>query len=460
MPWTATQALKTALISLYLQGDMAAAIYYGSIVGNGKVEAGEPEAGIKYCETAIQTAGTVKDMGFPFMAYEGKARGLIALHQNAEAKQVLEEAIRQAQAQNALAAEAQLLVVRGKQEATANPQQAIKDLGAAIDFCKQHRFHHALAWGTFELAIVYRDHGDFAQAERYAATAERETEALEDKYHLPEDLALMAGLAAKAGRTRAADSLYRRAEDVTEGLLGSMPSRQVEGSLIGALSNIYVGHFSLAATKLKNTNEAYEVLETARGRTIADALRSEPVRPAPTDPITDDARKEVNRVQLALLHEANSSQRANLLERLFQAEQVLAPVEQPRSRLQQAAIRAQPVGLVTLQQSLRPDEVILEYVLDELRSYCLHITHTSAAVTVLPAARKRIEHLVETYVADVRLKKSNAETGKDLYSLLVRPIPGLESKSRLIIVPDGKLHLLPFSSLSDSQGRYLLESTS
>ena len=141
-----------------------------------------------------------------------------------------------------------------------DPQQAIKDLGAAIDFCKQHRFHHALAWGTFELATVYRDHGDFAQAERYAATAERETEALEDKYHLPEDLALMADLAAKAGRTRAADSLYRRAEDVTEGLLGSMPSRQVEGSLIGALSNIYVGHFSLAATKLKNTNEAYEVL--------------------------------------------------------------------------------------------------------------------------------------------------------------------------------------------------------
>jgi hypothetical protein len=52
VPWTATQALKTVLISLYLQGDMAAAIHYGSIVGNGKVEAGEPEAGIKYCETA------------------------------------------------------------------------------------------------------------------------------------------------------------------------------------------------------------------------------------------------------------------------------------------------------------------------------------------------------------------------------------------------------------------------
>ena len=49
--------------------------------------------------------------------------------------------------------------------------------------------------------------------------------------------------------------------------------------------------------------------------------------------------------------------------------------------------------------------MILEYVLDDLSSYGLHITHTSAAVTVLPAARKRIEHLIETYVADVRLKK-------------------------------------------------------
>jgi len=123
---------------------------------------------------------------------------------------VLDEAIRQAQEQNALAAEAQLLVVRGKQEATVDPQQAINDLRAATDFCKQHRFHHALAWGTFELATVYRDQGNLAQAERYAATAERETEALEDKCHLPEDLALMADLAARAGRAGAADSLPTR----------------------------------------------------------------------------------------------------------------------------------------------------------------------------------------------------------------------------------------------------------
>jgi CHAT domain-containing protein len=237
-----------------------------------------------------------------------------------------------------------------------------------------------------------------------------------------------------------------------------MPSRQIEGSLIGALSNIYIGHFSLAATKLKDTNEAFQVLETARGRSIADTLRGDPAHPVRADPISEAAGKEVSRIQLALLHEANPGERASLLERLFQAEQVLTPLGKPDSRLQQATIRAHPVRLGTLQRSLRPDEMILEYVLDEPSSFCLHVTRTGAAVTMLPAGRKRIEELADRYLAEVRSKESNAETGENLYSLLVRPIPAVDSKSRLIIVPDGELHLLPFGSLPDPRGRYFLES--
>jgi len=140
---------------------------------------------------------------------------------------------------------------------------------------------------------------------------------------------------------------------------------------------------------------------------------------------------------------------------LFQAEQVLTPAAKPKSRLQQAAIRAHPVGLVTLQRSLRPEEMILEYVLDEPSSFCLHISRTSAAVTVLPAGRRRIEDLVERHVAEIRSKKSTTETGENLYSLLVQPMRGLESKSRVIIVRDGKLHLVSFGSLEGASGAIL-----
>ncbi len=259
---------------------------------------------------------------------------------------------------------------------------------------------------------------------------------------------------AKRGEFAEAEAFYERAADVVEGLLINVPSRQVESSLIATESQLYLGHFSVAATKLRDIKKAYEVLETARGRSIADALRSGPVHSLRTDQITEAAQKEVTRIQLALLHDTNRSQRETLLERLFQAEQVLAPVGKPKSRLQQAAIRARPVGLTTLRKSLRPDEMVLEYVLDEPNSFCLHITRSGAAVTVLPAGRKRVEDLVEKYLA----RKRGAESGQNLYSSLLQPIPGQESKSRLIIVPDGKLHLLPFDSLTDERGRYFLES--
>jgi tetratricopeptide (TPR) repeat protein len=242
-------------------------------------------------------------------------------------------------------------------------------------------FRHAFAWSAFELANVYRDEGDLDSAQKYVTEAIGAMQEVQDKYHLPGHLALLADLEAKRGEFTQAEALYERATDVVEGLLINVPSRQVESSLIATKSQLYLGHFGLAATKLRDTNKAYEVLETARGRSIADALRSQPVRTVRMDPITEGAQKEVTRIQLALLHETNRNQRANLPERLFQAEQVLAPAGEPKSRLQQAAMHARHVGLTTLRRSLQPDEKVLEYVLDEPSSFCLHITHTSAGVT-------------------------------------------------------------------------------
>jgi vacuolar-type H+-ATPase subunit E/Vma4 len=286
------------------------------------------------------------------------------------------------------------------------------------------------------LASVYRNQGDLDDAQKYATQAIEAMQEVQDKYHLPLHLALLADLEAKSANLGEADMLYGQATDVVEGLLVNVPSRQVESSLIARESQLYLGHFSLAVTQLTDVNKAYEILETARGRSIADALRSPPVRPVRTDPITQAAEKELNRIQLALLRETNRNERENLLERLFEAEQVLAPAGKPKTRLQQAAIRAHPVDLARIRRSLRSDEMVLEYVLDEPNSFCLHITRSGAAITVLPSGRKLVEDLVEKYLTEVRSRKGGAETGENLYSMLLQLIPGQESRARLIIVAD------------------------
>jgi hypothetical protein len=51
------------------------------------------------------------------------------------------------------------------------------------------------------------------------------------------------------------------------------------------------------------------------------------------------------------------------------------------------------------------------------------------------------------YLSAIQSRHSEANVRKDLYSFLVRPaIVGNEQKLRLIIVPDGKLHILPFDA--------------
>jgi CHAT domain-containing protein len=453
----ATIEMKAALISMYLHGDMGGAIYYGSMVGNGLVEAGQPQKGIIYCQTAINNAPNIKDLGFPFMAYEGEARGLIALHQYVEAGHVLDEAIEKAQTQSAFAAEAQLLVVRGLGDMATHPAQSIQDLRQATAFCQQHDFQHVLAWATFELATVYRQQGDVAQAERYAALAEQRTEAVDDKYHLPEDLALMADLAAEAGHVREADRLYGRAEDVTNGLLLALPSREVESSLIATLSNVYLGHFRLAVLKLHNVPQAFEIIESARGRSIADQLRSGAQIELPENRITEGAQQELNRLQIQLLHETSPSKRIALLQRLFEVEQVLAPGGGARTQFQKATLKASAVALRDAQRHLNGDTAVLEYVVDSPKSFCLFITHDSTGVITLRADRAELDKLVASYQKLVRTRTATIQASSTLYTDLIEPLPAQALKRRLIVIPDGQLNLVPFDALIDGGGHYVLE---
>jgi CHAT domain-containing protein len=453
----ATASLKTALISMYLGGDMGGAIYYGSIVGNGLVEAGQPQKGIVYCETAIKTAPTIKDLGFPFMAYEGEARGLIALHRYAEAGHAVNEAIEKAQTQAAFASEAQLLVVRGLDDMATDPAQAVPELQQTTVFCQRHGFQHVLAWTTFELATAYNESAEFAQAQKYAGLAERRTEALDDKYHLPEDLALMANLAVKTGHVKQADALYTRAEDVTNGLLLTLPSPQVESSLIATLSNLYLGHFKLVAVNLKNASQAFEIIESARGRSIADQLRSGAPIESPENRITEGAQKELNQLQIKLLHETSPAKRRGLLQRLFQVEQLLGPAKETRTAIQTAALLAAPVSLHDVQRSLSPHAAILEYVLNDAKSFCLYVTRGHAGVITLPASRDELDKLVASYRKQVQTRAGILSAAGALYADLIAPLPRRALKPRLIVVPDGRLNLISFDALVDGEGRYVLE---
>jgi hypothetical protein len=121
-----------------------------------------------------------------------------------------------------------------------------------------------------------------------------------------------------------------------------------------------LGHFELAATKYSSPARAYHVIEQARGRSLADTLRGESESLAAGNETSLDAQREINRIQLALLHETNREARQSLLDELFRAEQFLAPGRNI-ALLNSASGRLKPIPLERLQESLGRNEMLLPH---------------------------------------------------------------------------------------------------
>jgi CHAT domain-containing protein len=115
-------------------------------------------------------------------------------------------------------------------------------------------------------------------------------------------------------------------------------------------------------------------------------------------------------------------------------------------------------SLRAVEQDLKPDEVLLDYVLDDPNSFCLSITRSGTHLRQLAAGRKQIGELTHAYIDKIRAKASGTEVSHQLYDSLIALVPEADKATALIIAPDGILNLLPFEALRDGKGQYLLRS--
>jgi CHAT domain-containing protein len=454
------ELMREALLTAQSLGDVGAQIWYATTIGNGLGELGLHDQALRFLDEAFKIAESNPDAGFPYRALTGKARALAELKNRGEARKLLEQGLKELRAARRPLDESWFLIVLARLSAAENNLPlAIAYLETTRNLCIEGGFHHTLAWSMFELAKVYRDNGNLQRAEERANLAMTAMRQVQDKYHLPQHLALLAELVAKRGRFREADELLEQAADATEAMLANVPSTFSKTSLIATMSAIYVGHFVLAVEYLKDKPRAFEILERARGRAAADIIRSHSLKPPNPDEKTRALERQISQIQTSLqfTNLNNKNERNTLLDQLWRRKEELNSIPEPRTRFQELTIHSRPVTLEELRQVMRPDEVLLEYILSEPASYCIVITKKSFEILAL-AGRRKIEALVDSYLSEGRGLKPGNDEARHLYSLLLRPaLSGQAQTKRLTIVPDGKLHLLPFDSLIDSKGRYVLE---
>ena len=91
-------------------------------------------------------------------------------------------------------------------------------------------------------------------------------------------------------------------------------------------------------------------------------------------------------------------------------------------------------------------------------SYCIAVNRTGAHLIRLGSSRGRIELLAREYLDEVKAKQRADQNARRLYAMLLAPITNLRTKARILVVPDGVLHLVPFDALQGTDGKYVLES--
>ncbi len=451
----ATRMVGGALLWAMAHRDVGAEIRYLELLGEGVEGMNRHNEALMFSNHAIKVAKATPDCGFPFMAYETKAAALAGMGRPGEARTALTEALDQAKRDGRKGHEAEVLMQLGRLAAKKHHfPEATQDFEAAGRTAVSQKFYRLAADTMFSLADIYRQQGDLDKAEARLHVALEASERVGDGYTLPRDLEAMAEVKALNRHPGQSEVLYQRAEDVIDGMLVETPGAYAESSLLNVMSSIYVSHFKFCGAR-GNVQEAFETIERARGRTVADFLRNKRTWKE-TWKGSNVPQDQIAVLQNQLLRVSVPAEREQILNDLFEAEERQAYGDDARLRgAVQAASR--PAPLESLQGILGPNELFLEYVLAEPQSFCLVVNHSGARIVDLGVGRKEIEAVSSRFVEKLKLQKDAKADGRQLYQLLLEPITEIE-RQHLVIVPDGLLHNLPFGALTSPDGRYVLES--
>jgi CHAT domain-containing protein len=426
--------------------DPAAHVRYASVYGAGLVELQRYDEALQALDEAINTAARSRGVAYPSIAINSKIDALRGLHRYQDALALADAAIRRLPSSSFDAHLFQIYTSKGEiYSDLGQPQDAVAQYNRALAYARQLNYWRGIAQtgGLRAEAYEREDHLDLALASVDEAIHANE-QLPQELYYVPHNLAIKARILDKLGHAKESHALFERSLSLIDSLVATAPTPDVERELLTQLGLVYTGYFD-SLSKAGDLAGAFGVVEKARGRIEAQALEDHAlIQPHEDTP----QEKAITQMNLELLESDKPTLTAMV-------EQEIEKAEHRTGGPTLASIAAKrPLPLQTVQQHLRPNELVLEYVLAEPVSSVLAITHQSIRKYDL-ASRSAIESDTVQYRRSIRDRKANPALASALFQKLLAPIAEYRNSSSIIVIPDGQLHLLPFSALMD-QGSYIL----
>jgi CHAT domain-containing protein len=429
-----------------VEHDPAASVRYASVFGAGLVQVHRYKEALGPLNEAIRIAATSHGVAYPTIAVYAKIDALAGLHQYNEALQLANQSLKRLEGTPYAAHRSQVLLsLGGIQKDRGDLKAAIDDYEQAVEISAQIQNYRGITDAGGLLAQVYESTNNLPQALKSINLAiDANTRIPDELYLVPRNLAIKAEITDKMGDAKGSDALYRKSMALIDRMIGRASTTNVQRQLLSEMSDVYSGYFASLCAQ-KRYDEALQVLENVRGRVETEALLHH-ANELVHEPNAEE--KELTKLNLSLIDTDDPASRAAITSAIYTTELGMSP-----SSLAQETI-THPVHLKALQQSLSPNELVIEYVLAEPASYAFAITQDSVTPYRL-SSKAVIESDARQYTKDVRGRQENLSLAAKLFDELLKPIKEYGEKTDLIVIPDGSLHLVPFAALADSGGYVL-----
>ncbi len=321
-----------------------------------------------------------------------------------------------------------------------------------------------------KLSLVQAEDGDMASALASLHTAR--TLCLAALDHAGETRVLLASAEVlhRAGRLSTARAALDEALERIETLRAGVGSPDLRASFLARQQDAYALGVELHLERLPGepasvaAQAALTLLERGRARGLLDLLRS--VGQAPSSAPDDALARQ--QTQLEARFDGLGRRRAALREHGDEGEcqaldAALAEAELALDTLAGALLRAparaqdraspRALDARAIQALLDDDTLLLVYALGTQRSTLFAVTRAQVETYPL-AAREILERATRTTLAawrqlDPGARARDERLGARLSELLLGPLAGRLGTRRLVIVPDGALHALPFAALPE-----------
>jgi CHAT domain-containing protein len=280
-----------------------------------------------------------------------------------------------------------------------------------------------------------------------------------------ETLQQLGNLYRRTGRLDQAAQFLTRAVDELESHVGKIGgSQDLQAAFRARHEEIYLAAIDVELERGRSA-EAFHLVERSRARSFLTLLAERDLTfsgdlPDALERSRRDNAASYDRTLRELARtpadgtEAREALRRELVRLRQERDQIASEIRQVSPRL--AALRQpQPFDLEAARKILDPGTLALSYSVGKDKTALFAVTRDGGLqVKILPVGEERLRREVEGFLERVRSQQAPMA---DLYRELIGPVADLVERSeRVLILPDGPLHRLPFGALAHG-GRFLIE---